>query len=337
MIRRLIPLALVTTAAGFAAGCGHAEADAEHTAEPPVATLTVQAEPLATVVPVEGTVQARRRAEITTRMMARITALPVEVGTEVRSGETLVSLGSDDIAANRRKAQAAVNAAQAARDEAARQAARMDTLYAQDVVAQVQRDGARLQLAQAEAQLELARATLEEVATAESYATIRAPFDGAVVNRFADPGDIAAPGMPILVLEDAGARDAVLAVPADLAAELGAGDALTVTSSDGRATRATVRAVAAGADPMTRTVEVKAALPAHWPTGIAVTGLVPAGTHDGIAIPAHAVVRRGQLTGVRVLAGDDVVVRWVRLGRSLGSGEQVQVLSGLEPGDRVVL
>jgi RND family efflux transporter MFP subunit len=337
MIRRLIPVLIAAAAAGSATACGHAAADSEKGAEPPVTTLTVQAEPLATIIPVDGTVHARRRAEITTRMMARITALPVEVGTEVRAGETLVRLGSDDIAANRRKAQAAVGAAQAARDEAARQAARMDTLYAQDVVAQVQRDGARLQLAQAEAQLELARAALEEVATAESYATIRAPFDGAVVNRFADPGDIAAPGMPILVLEDAGARDAVLAVPADLAAGLGEGDALMVTSADGRAARATVRAVAAGADPMTRTVEVKAALPAAWPTGIAVTGLIPAGTHDGIAVPAHAVVRRGQLTGVRVLAGDEVVVRWVRLGRTLDSGDQVQVLSGLEPGDRVVL
>ncbi len=332
MIRRLIPLAAV-----FVAACGHDSADTEQAAKPPVTTITVQHETIATVVPVEGTVAARRRAEITTRMMARITAIPVEVGARVEVGQTLVQLGTDDIAANRRKAEAAVAAAGAGRDEAARQAARMDTLYAQDVVAQVQRDGARLQLVQADAQLELARATLEEVETAASYATIRAPFDGAVVNRFADAGDVAAPGMPILTVESAGARDARIAVPADLAATLEPGETITVTAGDGRSTSATIRAVAAGADPMTRTVEVLAVLPEDWPTGISVTALVPAGEHEGIAIPVHAVVRRGQLTGVRVLVGDDVVIRWVRLGRTLDSGEKVQVLSGLEPGDRVVL
>ncbi len=333
MTRRLTPVVL----AAFAAACGHAAADSENTAEPPATTLTVQMEPLTTVVPVEGTVAARRTAEISTRMMARITALEVEVGDRVRAGQTLVQLGTADVAANRLKAEAAVRAARAARDEAARQAARMDTLYAQDVVAQVRRDGARLALAQAESHLALARAALQEVETAASYSTITAPFAGAVVRRFADEGDVASPGMPILTLEDAGQRDAVMAVPADLAARLERGQALRVTTTDGRAATALVRAVAAGADPMTRTVEVRATLPADWPTGVALTALVPAGVHEGIAIPAAAVVRRGQLTGVRVLTAAGVALRWVRLGRTLESGDVVQVLSGLEPGDRIVL
>jgi multidrug efflux pump subunit AcrA (membrane-fusion protein) len=45
-------------------------------------------------------------------------------------------------------------------------------------------------------------------------------------------------------------------------------------------------------------------------------------------------VRRGQLTGVRVVAGDRTVLRWVRLGRTLG--DRVEVLSGLEPGERIM-
>ncbi|UCF40381.1 MAG: efflux RND transporter periplasmic adaptor subunit [Gemmatimonadota bacterium] len=333
MNRHLTPALLAVAVAA----CGHAAADDKSAAEPPAATFTVQEEPLTTVVPVEGTVVARRTAEISTRMMARITAVPVEVGDRVREGQTLVRLGTDDVAANRLKAEAAVRAAQAARDEAARQAARMDTLYAQDVVAQVQRDGAQLGLAQAESQLALAKATLQEVETAASYATIAAPFAGSVVRRFADEGDVASPGMPILILEDTGERDAVVAVPVDLAAGLRADMPIRVTTTDGRAGTAIVRAVAAGADPMTRTVEVRATLPAEWPTGTAVTALVPAGSHEGIAIPAHAVVRRGQLTGVRVVTVNGVTIRWVRLGRTLDSGEQVQVLSGLEPGDRIVL
>ena len=205
------------------------------------------------------------------------------------------------------------------------------------MVAQVQRDQARLQLAQAESQLQLGRATLAEVATAASYSTIRAPFAGAIVARFADPGDMAAPGMPILVLEDTEPRDAVLAVPADIAQHLERGMTIRVTSVDGRSATAPIRAISAGADPMTRTVEVRAQLPADWPTGVSATALVPAGTVSGIAIPAEAVVRRGQLTGVRVVTEAGVALRWIRLGRTLDDDERVQVLSGLEPGDRIAL
>jgi RND family efflux transporter MFP subunit len=269
--------------------------------------------------------------------MARISELRVDVGTRIAPGQTLIRLGTGDIAASRAKAEAAVTAAIAARDEAARQAARMDTLYAQDVVAAVQKDGAHLALTQAESQVALAEATRTEVETAASYATIRAPFHGAVVARYADAGDVAAPGIPLLVIEDSGPRDAVLAVPADLALTLEPGAPVRISASDGRSTTAAIRAVAPGADPMTRTVEVRASLPADWPTGISVTALIPSGSADGIAIPADAVVRRGQLTGVRVLTADGVAVRWIRLGRAVGAGDRIQVLSGLEPGDRVVL
>ncbi|MBE0594348.1 MAG: efflux RND transporter periplasmic adaptor subunit [Gemmatimonadales bacterium] len=334
MIRRL---ALVSLTLGALACGGDEPRSPDQTLDTPEQTLTVQTEQLTATMPVEGTVAARHRTEITTRMMARITSLPVEVGTRVSAGQVLVRLGTEDIAANRAKAEAAVTATQAGTDEARRHAARMDTLFAQDVVAQVQRDQAHLGLAQAESQLALARATLREVETASSYATIEAPFSGAVVARYVDPGDVAAPGMPILVLEDNEPRDAVLAVPADLAAGLRRGTTARVTTADGRTAQAPIRAISAGADPMTRTVEVRAELPADWPTGVSVTGLVPAGTFDGVAIPSSAVIRRGQLTGVKVLTDDGVAVRWIRLGRTLEGDERVQVLSGLEPGDRIVL
>ena len=124
----------------------------------------------------------------------------------------------------------------------------------------------------------------------------------------------------------------MLAVAADVAAALHPGDTLTVTAGERRVT-ARVRAVAGGADPATRTVEVRATVPADWPTGVAVTGLIPAGARLAVAIPTDAVVRRGQLTGVRVVAGDRIVLRWVRLGRTLG--DRIEVLSGLEPGERI--
>jgi RND family efflux transporter MFP subunit len=266
----------------------------------------------------------------------------VDAGTPVRAGEVLVRLGVEDVAANRSRATAARDAAQAARDEAARQAARMDTLLSRDAVARVQRDQAQLGLAQAEAQLAMAEAAVQDVATAAGYATLTAPFAGVVASRSADPGDLASPGTPLVVVEDGGPRDALFAVPADLAGGIRQGVTIPVLDPDGRSAAAPVRVIARTADPVTRTVEVRLIVPREWPSGIAVTALFPAGHHEGIAVPASAIVRRGQLTGVRVLMGDAVVLRWVRLGRPVAipaggaDSARVEVLSGLEPGDRIV-
>jgi hypothetical protein len=88
---------------------------------------------------------------------------------------------------------------------------------------------------------------------------------------------------------------------------------------------------------MSKTVDVRVILPADWPTGVSVTALVPAGVTRAITIPTGAVVRRGQLTGVRVVTADGVSLRWIRLGRTVGEGERVEVLSGLNAGDQIVL
>ena len=325
---------LLGLAALGAAACrdGSAELPSSHARA--AEGLEVRADSLFSVVPVEGTIVARHRAEISTRLMARVTEVAVEIGARVRAGQPLIRLGLDDVAASRAKAVAAGNAARAARDEAARHAARMDTLYAQDAVAAVQRDQARLGLTQAESHLAMAEAAVSEVETAAGYARIVAPFDGVVVARFTDPGDLSAPGQPLLVVEGAGAREAVLALPADLAMGLAVGDTLTVTTRFGEATAAPIRALAGAADPLTRTVEARVAVPNTWPTGVSATGLVPAGRRLGVRIPTAAVIRRGQLTGVNVIAGDRAVLRWVRLGRTVG--DQVEVLSGLEAGERIL-
>jgi RND family efflux transporter MFP subunit len=334
--RRAFP----TVAAVLAAcGSGNAAPPATRSTVPPA--LTVRAESLTSTVPIEGTVAARRRAEIATRLMAHVASVTVDVGSPVRAGQVLVRLGAADIAAGRRRATAARDAALAARDEAARQAARMDTLLSQDAVARVQRDQAHLGLTQAEAQLAMADAALNDVATAESYATLAAPFAGVIAARTVDPGDLAAPGVPLVIVEDDGPRDAVFAVPADLGATLLPGDTIPVADADGRITDLPVRVMARAADPATRTIEVRVRVPASWRSGLAVTALVPAGRHAGIAVPASAIVRRGQLTGVRVLMDDVVVLRWVRLGRPIAplagsAAARVEVVSGLEPGDEIV-
>jgi RND family efflux transporter MFP subunit len=330
--------AAVLGAVVFLAACGEADSPEDSHAGGPEQTLsvTVEAEEIRVTTPVQGTVMAPNRAEITTRMMARVTELAVDVGSSVRAGQLLVRLGTEDIDANRAKAEASVLVARASRDDAIRNVDRFDALLAQDVVAQVQSDQAHLRLAQAEAQLAIANATLLEVETAGSYATIVAPFDGEVVARLIDRGDLATPGAPLLVVEEAGPRDGWLAIPVEAARGLVVGSSLRVSTVGDRTVDAVVRAVSAGADPTSRTVEARVVLPEDWPTGVSVTALVPTATVEAVTIPTGAVVRRGQLTGVRVVTDDGVVLRWIRLGRTVGDGARVQVLSGLSPGSTIL-
>ena len=327
---------LIVAAVALLSACGESHSPAASQAPENVSGTPVRAEEIALQTPVEGTIVARNRAEITTRMMARVTGLRVDVGSRVRRGQVLINLGTSDIEANRAKAGAAVMVATAAREEAARHADRMDTLLAQDVVPLVQRDQAHLMLTQAESQLAMAQAALKEVETAGSYSSIRAPFDGEVVSRTIDEGDVASPGMPLLVVEEAGPREGKLAVPVSAIAGLIPGDTISVTTLGGRTVAAPVRVVAQGADPMSKTVEVRVVLPEDWPTGVSLTALVPTGSTQAITIPSGAVVRRGQLTGVRVVTSDGVALRWIRLGRTVGGGERVEVLSGLSAGDEIV-
>ena len=334
----LLILPVLAAAAGCSEAPGQPGATAQWESEP---SVQVVAQQLPTFIVVDGRVTAKNQVEIATRMMAHITAIPVEVGDRVQKGAVLVRLGTEDIEANRASARAAVEAASMAAAEARRHMARMDTLHAVDAVPTVQVDQARLQLAAAESQLVIAESGLKSVETAAGYSTIVAPFSGAVVSRFADPGDMAAPGLPLLVIQDETAREGRIAIPATSREHVAAGTLISVSVAGFEPVVAEVKSVSAGVDPMTGTVEAIVDLPNTWAPGTTLTAQVPVGTREGIAVPESSVVRRGQLTGVRVTGEDGPAIRWVRLGRRVTGPEMdtphVEILSGLTAGEQVVL
>jgi RND family efflux transporter MFP subunit len=204
-----------------------------------------------------------------------------------------------------------VSAARAQRELAERSFTRVENL---------QRDGAASQqeLDQARAGLEGARAMATEAEAQQSYAVVRAPFDGVVTRRTVDPGDLALPGQPMLVMMAPGAIKVVAELPAQRAGSISTGDAVRITSG-GRVDAARVTRVVPALVGESRTFRVEASLVDP------VTGLIP-GTYarlevavDGEGprwVPADAVVYRGQLTGVFTVEADTVHLRWVRLGQS---------------------
>jgi RND family efflux transporter MFP subunit len=270
-----------------------------------------------------GTVRSARRAELSTRLVGRVESVRVRAGDRVRAGQLLLTVERASLSAAERQAASSLELATA-------NLRRVERLYADSAAPLVQLEAARNGLAQAEGQARAVRADL-------SYADLRAPFDGTVASRLVDPGDNASPGLPLLVIEDRGAREIVVTVPDELRHWLQPGRDLAVEIGAGRR-RITARilAVVIGADPRSPTVELRLSGPADLAPGLAAVAEIPMEEHSVLLVPAGTLVQRGQLDGVFLFAPDSTLrLRWVRLGRS--RGDSVEVVSGLQPGDLVAL
>ncbi len=324
--------ALVVTAgllllAGLGSGCRREPAAAP--AVPPelppasVQVVPVTERPVPATEEVVGTVRARLRAMLEAKVAGRIAHLPVVAGQSVRRGDLIAQLEVQEI-------QARLDQARAAAEQAERDLQRYTALLQQKAVTQAEFDGV-------EARARIARAAVAEAGSMLEYARLTAPFDGVVSRKFADVGDLASPGRPLVELED----PADLRVEADvseaLIARVQAGARMAVQVPD-RPTplEATVSEIAPAADPNSRTFRVKLDLPAGsgLRLGQFVRVQIPLGATPGLLVPAGAVVRRGQLHLVFVVEEGHARMRLVKVGRPLGA--EVELLSGVQPGDRVV-
>lgn len=324
---RAAAVAAVTLAAGVAA-CGGGEEGAAPGAGPSPADVTVSAADTAAAErTVPATVEAASTANISTRMSGTVEDVRVDVGSSVRRGDTLVVLDDRDV-------EARVDRAAAALRQTRRYHRRIRTLAGDGAATEQELDDA-------EADLEKARAGLEEARAQRAYVALRSPFDGVVTRRSVDPGDLAAPGRPVLTLVETGSVKVVADLPAELAPTVEAGTPVTVVEPrSGRRAAAEVVRASPAVEASTRQFRVEARFTAGGSGGLTVSPgsfvrLRLAGTGPpAVWVPADAVLRRGQLTGVYVLRADTLRLRWIRAGeRRDGS---VEALSGLAPGERVV-
>jgi RND family efflux transporter MFP subunit len=290
-----------------------------------VGTVDVSAATLAdggTQIPAR--VVARETAHLATRASGTIESVLVSVGSPVRQGQVLVRLEASGV-------QSAVARAEAQAVVAQRTFERISNL---------ERDGAatRQELDQAEASLRTAEAMLAEANAAREYVSLRAPFAGTVSARHADPGDLAVPGRPVLVISGTRGVKLEADIPAALADAITDGTRVTVVApEDGGRWPATVRRVVPVIDLASHRFRVEAMFDSSddLPVAGSFVRLEIVGHGEASAwVPSDALVRRGQLSGVYVVADDAVRLRWIRTGRR--TGDAVEVLAGLDQGQLVV-
>jgi RND family efflux transporter MFP subunit len=291
----------------------------------------------------DGVVQAVRQTAVAAQVAGAVVALHVKAGDTVKAGQVLLRLdarAADQIAA---AGAAQVLAARATQEAATRDFERQKQLFETHFIskAALERAEAQYKASQADATAQLASAGAAR--TQSGFYVVKAPYDGVVSDVAVVLGDMALPGRALLTLYDPRSLRVSVAVPQTVAARLKAGAAMQIElpgSTAGRIAPAKTQLLPT-VDPATHTLELRLDLPtglAGATPGMFARAWLPLTGSAGarLYVPARVVVRRAELTAVYVLGSDGrALLRQVRLGPA--NGDDVEVLTGLSAGERVVL
>lgn len=276
-------------------------------------------------IQVVGTAASEERINLSARIPAAVKEVFVSAGTGVKKGQVLITL--DD-----REIREQLSAAEAGFRQAQTEYERAKQLFENKATT----DQA---LTAAESMFQSARAQVERVKVMLTYAQIVSPIDGIVADRRIEAGDLANPGQVLLSVYDPQRMRLEAPVPVRLIEKIALNQELEATlERPARTYKAVVTEIVGEVDPLSRTQTVKAHLADAG--GEVLPGTfgrlwVEDDAERSVRVPASAVYRVGQLEMVQVVAGDRALRRLVKAGSRVG--DQVEVLSGLQAGDRVLV
>ena len=315
-----------------------------------------------------GYVVARTRASVASRISGRLASLSVEEGTVVRRGQILARLDNDDYVAavaqaeaEQLRAEAQVAELRSNRDQLGRDLARSRELLAKKLEPARVVEDLESQLTSAEARINVQLAQIKSAAAAVQFAranlantTIRAPFDGTVLRKDAEVGEVVAP-----VASGGGLTRGAVVTMADLKTlevEVDVNEAYIAQIKDQQPTRVVldayptatfagrVRQIVPTADRQRATVQVKVSITDRDPRilpemGARVefldTASVSPNAPARVFVPAAAVANVGGATVVWVVR--DGLVKRTTVDAGPVSGGQREVRSGLSGGESLVL
>ncbi|MCX6609987.1 MAG: efflux RND transporter periplasmic adaptor subunit [Acidobacteria bacterium] len=343
----------------------HEKKDAVAAAPVKVDVSVVGGGPSALTAKASGTVEARTRSVIAAQVMGVVRQVMVEPGQNVRAGQTLVVIDSQQLQAGAAQAEAARLEARSALPETAAAIegartqlelaratqARLKRLFDRKSLAQQEMDEADARVKQAESAVAMAQSRRAQVEariaqgdqavssanTQRGYATLVAPFAGVVVEKIAAVGAMALPGAPLLTIEAAGGFRVAMQVEESQASRIKLGMPVRVRVEDREAVEVKVSEIVPSLDASTRSLTVKADLPAMQGlrSGAYAQAEWAVGERDVLTVDALAVHESGQMQMVFVVEGAKARSRMVSVGDVIGGKREV--LSGLKAGEKVVV
>jgi multidrug efflux system membrane fusion protein len=311
-----------------------------------VKVLTVGAGLLVSGSEFAGEVRAQVESRLGFRVAGKIIARQASLGQYVKAGQVLAQLDPQDYQLAVDAARAQVTAAQSVRDLALADFRRYQDLRAQNFISSAELERREVNLKSAQAQLDQAQSLLAAQSNQVAYARLVADIDGVVTAVEAEVGQVVMAGTPVFKIAADGARDVVFSLPEDRlsAIKLGQTAQARVWPNDSTL-EGKVREVAASADPVTRTYQVKLALkPGQAVPQLGATVTVMASGWGGsglqgqpvIKLPTSALRKEGAGTAVWVLEPASMTVRSQAVQIATADGNEAVVASGLVAGMQVV-
>ena len=333
----------------------------------PVRTIAVTNAPFERATTVQGTLDSVESAIVSARIPGPLLEVCVDLGDKVVAGETKLFAVDSATASNQvviareaaatARAHVAVAEANVAKAEAVakksvRDAERFERLHKEERVsdnewerAQTQRETSEADVAVAKASLQLAR---QQVSQAEAQlsiaerqladATLYAPCDGIVSTRMREPGEQVGPGTPVVAIKGTAEIKALAFLPAQHYASVTPGVTEVEISVGGAKTTSKIAAKSPAIDPRLRVFEIRALLPG---SDSAVAGAmadfrVVFERRTGVSVPQEAILSRAAGTVV-FIAQQDGTAKEVPVRVGLRDGGRAEILSGLAPGDPVIV
>jgi RND family efflux transporter MFP subunit len=297
-------------------------------AEAPVSVTAVTIEPttIDSGISAAGALTSKNTSVLSSKVMGKVVALPVNEGDYVSQGALLLRIESGEISAQLYQAQAAFNNAKL-------QYERIKSLFDQNASTQMEMDQATLGFESAKAGLNAAKAM-------ESYTVITAPISGRIVEKRINLGEMALPGQPILRIEDNKNLRLEVTVKEEDIRSVQPGKSVTVRigALPGKEIKARVAQVVPASDMRTHSFVVKIDLPADKDmiTGMYGKAFFSTGARKAVLVPRSAIVNMSGLSGVYIVSPDgNAVFQMVQTGEP--QGEMIEAVSGLKAGDKVIL
>ncbi len=347
---------ILIVAAVFLGGCKEKiKPGTEKVERPRVAGIRVEA-----VVPsavdeyyeTSGTVRAKTVSVVASRVMGTVTSVRVKEGDRVAEGRLLLTIDNSDVAQKLRgaeegcrEAQKALEAADENRRLAGITFGRYKKMYDDKALTgqefdqiKPQKRVAEIDYERAKAALSRAEAGVNEVRVYEGFTRVISPVTGIVTEKKIEAGSMAVPGAPLLTVEDNSSYRIDINIDERLASNIRPGmDADVFLESMNKHIKGVVTEVVPSVDPLSRSFMAKVGVKdAGLRNGFYAKVSIPVGKRDALLVPEGAMVERGQLTGVYVVDKESVIAyRLVKVGRRYG--ERLEILSGLNPGEGVVV
>jgi RND family efflux transporter MFP subunit len=311
-------------------------ARAQPNPEPPLETVTAVVESAPLERTYDGTVEAVNQATVSAQTGGRIAEILYDVDDYVEAGAPIIRFTDVEQQAALQQAEAALSEARSRAREAEENFRRTSQLFDSDAATQQEYDRALAARDTAAARVTAARSAVQSAEQQVEYTIVRAPYAGIVTARYVELGESVAVGQPLMSGLSLETLRVTVQLPQETAVRVRELKLAAVLTDEGRIEPKSIT-VFPTADPATNTFTTRVELPegqfSLYPGMFAKVAFVM-GESRRLLIPAAALVRRSEVTGVYVVDGG-VRLRQLRVGNVFG--DRVEVLAGLSAGERVAL